>query len=154
MKKDRFLIGILIGIAVLVVVALVLAFTRQGTKTYVSEDTPEGVLHNFVMALHNNEYQRAYGYLVEADDKPNYDEFRQAFLRERSDTLQTDLIIGEIELQGDDEAYIHVTIIHAGSGPFDELYHETATASLTRQSGEWKITNLPYPYWRWEWYKD
>ena len=43
MKQDKFLTGILIGVGALVVLALVLFFTRQGKQDYVSENTPEGV---------------------------------------------------------------------------------------------------------------
>ena len=37
MKQDRFLIGILIGIGVLIVVALTIFFTRQNKQTYMSD---------------------------------------------------------------------------------------------------------------------
>ena len=59
MKQDRFLTGILIGIAVLVVAALTLYFMRRQQAVYQPEDNPAGVVHNFVLALHNGEYERA-----------------------------------------------------------------------------------------------
>jgi hypothetical protein len=40
MKQDRFLTGILVGIAVLVVVALAVFFIRKDNQSYVSEDVP------------------------------------------------------------------------------------------------------------------
>ena len=58
MKQDRFLTGILIGIGVLVVIALVVFFTRKDSQTYVSEDVPEGVVHNYVLAVLNKDYQK------------------------------------------------------------------------------------------------
>jgi len=45
MKQDRFLVGILVGIGVLVVIALGLFFTRQDKQEYISDDTPKGVVH-------------------------------------------------------------------------------------------------------------
>ena len=52
MKQDRFLTGILIGIAVLVVIALAVFFLRQDNLVYAAEDTPAGVVQNYVVALH------------------------------------------------------------------------------------------------------
>ena len=49
MKQDKFLTGILIGVGALVVLALVLFFTRQDKRDYLPEDTPEGVAHNYVL---------------------------------------------------------------------------------------------------------
>ena len=49
MKQDRFLTGILIGIGVLIIAALAVFFTRKDSQTYVADDTPEGVVHNYVL---------------------------------------------------------------------------------------------------------
>jgi hypothetical protein len=56
MKQDRFLLGILVGIGVLIVVALALFFTRQDNQDYVSDTTPEGVVHNYALALYKDDY--------------------------------------------------------------------------------------------------
>ena len=64
MKQDRFLIAILAGIGLLVVAAFVLFFVRQSNLNYVSDDTPEGVVQNFVLALHKGDYEKAYAYLA------------------------------------------------------------------------------------------
>ena len=79
MKQDRFLIGILVGIGVLVVLALGLFFTRQDTQEYQTDDTPEGVVHNYVLALYRGDHEKAYGYLAEGENKPSYNEFREPF---------------------------------------------------------------------------
>jgi hypothetical protein len=81
MKQDRFLTGILIGIAVLVVVALAVFFIRRDNQSYISEDSPEGVVHNYVLAVLNGDYQKAYGYLADLDHKPTYEQFRDAFIK-------------------------------------------------------------------------
>ena len=71
MKQDRFLIGILVGVAVLVVVAVGVFFLRQNDQTYIAEDTPDGVVHNYVLAIQLGDYDRAYGYLAEGEGKPD-----------------------------------------------------------------------------------
>jgi hypothetical protein len=57
---DKVLIGIVVGIALLIVVALVVTLRQP---TYQAENTPEGVAHNYLLALQKEEYERAYGYL-------------------------------------------------------------------------------------------
>jgi hypothetical protein len=102
MKQDRFLTGILIGIGVLVVVALVVFFTRQDTHNlHVSDDTPEGVVHNYVLAVLNKDYEKAYGYLADLEYKPTYEEFRRSFLNgyvRPDDSSAVD--VGESEIDG------------------------------------------------------
>jgi hypothetical protein len=80
MRQDRFLTGILIGIAVLVIAALAVFFIRRDGQSYVSDDTPEGVVHNYVVSILNKDYEKAYGYLADLDNKPTFDEFRNAFV--------------------------------------------------------------------------
>ena len=61
-SSDKVLIGIVVGIVLLVVVAFA-AMLLQPKPEYQSEDTPEGVAHNYLLALDQEDYERAYGYL-------------------------------------------------------------------------------------------
>jgi len=61
-KTDKILIGIVTGIVLLVVVAFVVALNKP-KPTYQAEDTPEGVTFNYLFALQQKDYERAYGYL-------------------------------------------------------------------------------------------
>ena len=60
--SDKVLIGIVVGIVVLIGVAFALAFL-QPQPAYQSEESPEGVAHNYLFALQQGDYERAYGYL-------------------------------------------------------------------------------------------
>ena len=60
-SSDKVLIAIVAGIVLLIVVALVVTLIRP---EYQAEDTPEGVAHNYLLALQKEEYGRAYGYLA------------------------------------------------------------------------------------------
>ena len=150
MKQDRFLTGILIGIAVLVVAALALYFARREQAVYQPEDTPAGVVHNFVLALQNGEYEKAYGYLAETSRKPGLTAFRQPFISRELDVQANSLQIGETDLHGE-EAIVAVTVVHASNNPFNNVYHTLESVTLVKQDGQWRITDLPYPYWYWEW---
>ena len=152
MKQDRFLIGILVGIGVLIVVALALFFTRQDNQDYVSDTIPEGVVHNYAQALYKDDYDKAYAYLAEDENKPTYNEYRQAFFNHYVDPSNAGLEIGETEIVGE-EAYVTVYTIYNPSGPFSSGYRNTETARLERQNGEWKLLQMPYSFWSYEWYQ-
>ncbi|MBI3160783.1 MAG: hypothetical protein HYZ26_14385 [Chloroflexi bacterium] len=62
MKTDRFLIGIVIGVLVLVVASVALVLTRPEAE-YLSDDAPENVVHNYILAVLQEDYDRAFGYL-------------------------------------------------------------------------------------------
>jgi len=150
--QDRFLLAILIAIGVLVVVALALFFIRGDKQDYGLEDTPQGILRNYIVALEKEDYKRAYGYLQDADGKPDFDHFRQAFLTRQLNPSLTALQIGESK-QSEEVVVVPVVVIRGSSGPFGNTYRESANALLVKdKSGDWKIANLPYPYWGWDWY--
>jgi hypothetical protein len=152
MKKDRFLLGILVGIGVLVVLAILLFSLRQGQATYVVDDNPKGVLQNYVLALYKMDYPRAYAYLAEGQGKPDLLHFRQTFTVQRFDISNFGMQIGDVTINAD-EAAVSVTMVNAGNGPFNDVNRNIQTAVLRRQSGAWKIANMPYPYWDYSWYQ-
>ncbi len=154
MKQDRFLTGILIGIGVLVVVALVVFFMRNDTQTYISEDTPEGVVHNYVVALLDDDYERAYGYLADLEHKPTYEQFRDSFLTGMVNPNSMAVDIGEAEVSND-TASVEVALIYNSTDPFSTSYRDTSQrAVLVRQNGSWKLSSLPYNFWDYSWYSE
>jgi hypothetical protein len=153
MKKDRFLMGILIFIGVLVVAAVALFFIRNEKPAYGPEDTPEGVLYNYAVAVQLHNYERAYSYLAEKDNKPTYNTFHQAFLTRQLDASNSALQIGNVQMLENGEAWVNITIQHAGNGLLDNGWSNSDKGTLVRQNGAWKITYLPNPYWGWDWYQ-
>ena len=154
MKQDRFLTGILIGIAVLVVMALAVFFIRKDSQSYVSEGTPEGVVHNYVLAVLNGDYQKAYNYLADLEDKPTYEEFRDAFIKGMVNPNNSAVDIGEAEVNND-TASVEVAMIYNPSDPFSTGYRDTQRAILVKQDGEWKLSSMPgYYFWEYSWYQE
>jgi len=154
MKQDRFLTGILIGIGVLVVIALAVFFTRKDTQTYIAEDAPEGVVHNYVLAVLNRDYEKAYGYLADLEYKPTYEEFRRPFLNGYVNPDNTAVDVGESEIDGD-EASVEVSQIYNQSDPFSSGYRDTQRAILVKQNGAWKLSSMPaYNFWDYSWYQE
>lgn len=150
LKQDRFLIAILAAVGVLVISALVVFFFRQDSHEYGSEDTPEGVVRNYVIAIHKEDFERAYNALQDAPDKPTYQEFQQPFLAGRLDTSNVSVRMTETKITGED-AIVKLTLTHGGTTPFDGTWREKRSAILVLQNGDWKLTEMPYPYWAWDW---
>jgi hypothetical protein len=60
--NDRFLFGIVVFIILLLGTTFLIAYTRP-EPAYLPEDTPQGVAHNYLLALQDKDYERAYSYL-------------------------------------------------------------------------------------------
>ena len=153
MKQDRFLVGILVGIGALVVVALTLFFVRQDKQEYVDDSTPEGVVHNYSLAVYQEDYEKAYGYLGDAEYKPTFSEFQKPFFNHYVDPLSVGLEIGETKTTGD-EAFVTLYLIYNPSDPFSSSYRGTESAHLERQDGDWKLLQMPYNFWSYDWYQE
>lgn len=152
MKNDRFLLAILIGIGLLVALALGLFFLRQEQATYLPDDSPKNVVHNYVTAIQLGDYEQAYTYLADKDNKPTFVVFRQAFLT-MLDPQNTSLQVGETFDLTVGEASVGVSILRSNNGLFSSTYREQQNVLLTLQDSGWKITSGPYPYWNWDWYQ-
>ena len=152
MAKDRFLLIILLIIAALAALAVVLFFVRQGSQDYASDDTPQGVVRNYVLALEKKDFARAYAYLREGAGKPDFERFRQDFIGRGLDISSVAVQIGETQPSGVD-VIVAVVVIRSGGGPFGDVYRESNSALLIKdESGAWKIASMPYPYWGWDWF--
>jgi hypothetical protein len=138
MKQDRFLTGILIGIAVLIVVALTVFLTRKDNLVYVAGDTPTGVVGNYVVALDKRDYVKAYSYMASLENKPTLDQFRQAFLNHSIDPSNVGIDTGSVEINGD-TATVTLSIIYSQGDPFSSGYRNTEYAQLVREKGVWLI---------------
>jgi hypothetical protein len=154
MKQDRFLFGILVGIGALILIALGLFFTRQDSREYVADDTPEGVVNNYVLAVLNRDYQRAYGYLADLEHKPTYEEFRQSFFNGAVNPGNVGLDVGTADIN-DDEAVVNITLVYSPSDPFSTGYENPDRALLVYQKGMWKLSAMPtYSFWDYNWYQE
>lgn len=152
MKQDRFLQFILIGTAVIAVLAVILFLVRKDTHEYSDDQTPRGVVENYILAVFNKEYDRAYAYLADDKDKPDASRFRQAFISKQVDPDNASLQIGEERIDGE-HAYISLTVVFTSQGLFEDVYRDLQNAELIRQNDAWKIRLMPFPYWGYDWYQ-
>jgi hypothetical protein len=153
LKLDRFLIGILVGIGVLVIAALLLFFMRRGEAKYVDEITPQGIIQNYVLALQKKDFEKAYGYLAEEEGKPEFGQFRDSFISSFDSYNRAGLTFGTSSETGE-TAFVTVSIQQNYGGPFNEMSRSHESVDLTKQNGNWKIRRFPYPFWGYDWYEN
>lgn len=154
MGRDRFLTGILIGIAALVVLALVLFFVRQGQTGYTDDSTPAGVVQNYVLAIQQGDYEHAHGYLAEHSGKPSLLKFREPFQSYMGQAVRDVAVeIGETTLdEGGQTATVQMVFLRGSGGDiFGSTTREFQSAALVRQGSAWKIRSIPYPFWDYSW---
>jgi hypothetical protein len=148
MVKDRFLIGILVGIGVLVGTALILFFIRQGQVNYGDDSTPAGALQNYFIAIQKRDYQRAYLALADEPGKPSLSQFQEPFLSYQQDGVAGSAVeINQTLLdQQNQTATVQVTILNSTRDIFGTAIRRTDAATLVYQNGAWKVLTAPYPY--------
>ena len=143
-KTDRFLIGLVIGIIALVIIAFVVTLLRPEAD-YQSDDTPEGVTHNYLLALQRDDYERAYGYLSE--NLPNYpatiDEFARDIKNYRWDFRLNENVTLQVQSTREIGNRTYVTVDEnrfSGGGLFNSnQYLSQFEIELVQESGGWKI---------------
>ncbi|HKZ70333.1 MAG TPA: hypothetical protein VJ020_09655 [Anaerolineales bacterium] len=157
-NTDKFLIGIVAGVALLVVVAFAVALLRP-KPAYQPEDTPEGVTHNYLFALQEKDYERAYTYLSPTlagypdsseEFVDNIDEYQWSFGYGNDSTT---LEVESTDITGSRAVVtVRETTFYEG-GLFDSgQYSNTFKVKLrlNAPTGTWQITESD-SYWVWCW---
>jgi hypothetical protein len=154
--SDKFLVGMVIGIVLLVIVALVVTLTRQET-TYQSDETPEGVVQNYILALQKRDDEKAYGYI--SPKLKGYPPTLDHFIEDIDNRCwDCDNITGSTFSV--EPARIHVNQARVtveeswlGNDLLGGQNYDTYDVTLIKIKGEWKIADFPnyFPYcWGWD----
>lgn len=158
MRQDRFLTGILVGVGVLIVLAVGMFFVRQGKQVYMEEDTPEGVVHNYIIALQQKDYDRAYGYLADREYKPSKADFvsfyTSGYIYNENNGVHILETVMLGETNGEETALVELSISQGGGGLFGSRYSTNVSAELALENGKWKTFQMPYPIWDGSWYHE
>ena len=151
-KNDRFLNGLISAIGVLILIALVLFFVRQKQAEYRTGNEPNDVVHNYILSVLQGDFDRAYGYLAESDEKPSLSQFQQELSRQANEINHANVTIGEVIINGE-FASVQLNIRQSYERPLlanPSRFAEFAQLKLV--NGEWKLTSMPYPLWSWNWF--
>jgi hypothetical protein len=136
-KPDRILIAILSAIALLVVVALAVVFTRGGPAP-LDESTPQGVVQRYSTAVIDGDTATATSFLTEGA-RSLCSGFRD------SGPLPTRVVLISTT-ERDSSALVRVSVVNSGSGgPFGPSEYEMEDRfSLVKTDGKWLIDQAPY----------
>lgn len=143
-----YLFGIAIGVLVIATVVLVLTIGSPSDESLLSEDTPEGTVQRFLLALRDGDYLAAEDYLSPSDD----DRTELKFLRNRaldsSESPGWKATLGNTIIK-DDEASVEVIIdIFRPRGPFENAVNtQQTTFFLIKEDDSWKITSPVNIWW-------
>ena len=147
--SNRLLLGFGIAVGVLVIVALVLVLTIPTQETrLLPENTPEGIVQRYFLALEAEDYVKAYSYLSPPpSDKLTYEEWRRRFVisEERPGWKVT---LGKSVVR-DNEATVDVGVdVFRPRGPFDNpVSTQHVTFFLKKEGTIWKITSPTHVWW-------
>jgi hypothetical protein len=154
--SNRTLLGFGIGILALVVLTVVLVLTLgQSDTVLLDENTPEGVVQRYLLAVQERNYPLAYGYLTAPDitdpriyKEPlsSYSEWFQSVQFSSDTTWKARL--GKINITGNTASVdVLVDTFHPG-GPFDDpVRTNTNTFTLKKVGADWRITSPFSLYW-------
>ncbi len=142
--------GITIGVLVIVAVVLVLTMTGEGAVTLLPEDTPEGTVQRYFLAIEAKDYEKAYSYLspsaiAEQTYYNSYEKWSQAFIQRRQ-TNAWKATLGESPVT-DDRAMVAVTIdVFRPDTPFENpVRTRHYVFQLKKEGTSWSIIAPVYP---------
>ena len=147
-RRWLFTFGLAIGILVIVAVALALTMGSQGEEPLLPEDTPEGTVQRFLLALRDEDYLAAESYLSPTiDDKIAYD-LRRDRLTGRGEGSGWKATLGKSAVRND-EATVDVTVnVFRPRGPFENSVRTyRITFYLKKEVTSWKITSPANLWW-------
>lgn len=134
-RPDRTLIAILSIIAAIVVIALVVVFTRGGPAE-VDPTTPEGVVQSYSLAMVDSDYSAARE-LLASDLLENCEKVDPNTIQGLRMTVISSTI-------NDDSAVVRVSM-ERGSGDFGGSgYVSEEVFGLVFEDGVWKIESAPW----------
>jgi hypothetical protein len=150
---DRFTLSIVLGTVTLVALLCSVILTRPNDSQPMDESRPAGVVHNFYLALLQNDPRTAYAYLsAEAQAKQPYERFATQPSSQRSERrlrIDEERIEGEAGTAAGDTARVTVRWTTASGGffPFSSgEYTNTQTIVLRREGEAWKLAQPVYGY--------
>jgi len=152
---DKFLIGIVVGIVLLVVIAFAVVLARP-EPTYQAEEMATGVTHNYLLALQKEDYERAYRYL--SPTLAGYPESVEAFAetvedfnwRFRTDTETTLTVLSERVVGSRTVVEMRESRFYRGGLFGSGQTTNTFEVKLEQEAGAWKVVDAGYyfaPCW-------
>jgi hypothetical protein len=148
-RRWLLIFAIVIGVLIISTVTLVL-FTKGNKVTLLPEDSPQGTVQRYLIAIQEKDYQRAFSYLSfsPTDKITTYNDWLMMVGPQTSSQAVWKATLGKITLNGNN-ATVEVTIDTARPGG---LFGNSQTSQLiifqlAKTANPWLITSPTYIYW-------
>lgn len=150
--SNRLLIifGSIIGILIIVTTVLALTNSSNEQPSLLPDNTPDGVVQRFILAVKDGDYQTAYSYLYpyEGGVYLSYDTWRQRLPTQVSDNTSWKATIGQTNIKGGSATVNVIFDIFRPGGPFGNPDQTNQVQFvMTKQAGDWLISSPLYIYW-------
>ena len=152
-SSRRWLIIFAIVISILVVATVSLVLLTKGNEvTLLPEDTPQGIVQRYLIAVQEKNYQKAYNYLsFDPSQKIKaYDDWLRMVIGEPliSNQPTWKATLGKTTQNGDNATVEVIIDTFRPGGPFeDPLRSQQIIFQLSKIDGKWLITSPTYIYW-------
>jgi len=154
-STDKLLLGIVLGVVLLIVIVFSVMLLKP-KPSFQSEDTPDGVAHNYLLALQQEDYDRAYSYL--STSLPGYPDNAEAFRQNVADYSWRFRLGQEVTLAIESAETLNsravVTVLETRfyqSGAFEGSQRiSTFEIDLELDGNQWKIVDSD-SYFAWCW---
>ncbi len=153
-SSSRLLIGFGIGTLVLVIITVVLALALgQKNAPLLPDNSPEGTVQRFLLAVQAKDYTLAYTYLAPPTEPPDKFSAPRSFADFSSSTQNLPnnpwkASLGKTSIQGD-TATVEVTVeVFVAGGPFgNPIRSQNVNFSLQKVGNVWLIISPANLYW-------
>lgn len=147
--SGRWLVGVAGIVVALIVASVIVALTTsRGAVAGLSEDTPEGVVQGFLLAIQDRHYSQAQGYLsADLQESCTVDHVRETarWYVERSADRRVSLLGAEPLPDDRVEVRVRVTEVDV-SPPFGVSERSfTQRYTLAQEDGAWRFVEPPWP---------
>ena len=150
-SSTRFLLGFGIAISVLVVVTVILVLTMRSSVALLPGNTPQGVVQRFLIAVQDQDYEKAYSYLQvqESGQVLSFNDWYQTtFPSFRTSQTSWKATLGKTVTSGNTATVEVFVDVLRPEGPFDNPVQTNGISfQLTKMADGWFITSRPVLYW-------
>ena len=149
-RRWLFIFAIVIGVLVIATISLVL-FTKGNNVTLLAEDSPQGTVQRYLIAIQEKDYQKAFSYLSfsPADKITTFNDWILSIgMPQTSNQSTWKATLGTITQNGD-SANVEVIIDTLRSGGLfgDSQFSQQINFLLMKTNNAWFISSPTYIYW-------
>ncbi|MFH1382253.1 MAG: hypothetical protein ABIH70_05095 [Chloroflexota bacterium] len=150
-SPNRLLLGLGLAIAALAIIAIGLVLFIPKTVSLLPEDTPEGTVQRFLLAVQEKDYPKAFTYLnlVEAGKTVTYSDWVRDIPAPFTSTQSSwKATLGRSTVSGNNASVEVLIDTFRPNGPFgSSTYTQQFNFQLTKTGNSWFITSRPPLYW-------